>query len=104
MPPSMQLRHKKYLNNNEEKDHSFIKKRVRSLSGFKSFRTVTYILSVIEVMYMIKKKQVQQGGKSAQNKVEFIYRLFRITFKGLSESGTTTFFYLPWYLHQNLTI
>ena len=46
--------------------------------GLKSFRTATYILCGIEAMHMIKKKQVHQGAKSAQNEVEFIHRLFRI--------------------------
>ena len=31
------------------------------------------------VMHMIKKKQVHQGVKSAQNEVEFIHKLFRLT-------------------------
>src|SRR4051812_13578707 len=74
MPSGMQLRQKKYLNNIVEQDHRFIKKRVRSMLGLKSFHTATYILSGIEAMHMIKKKQV----KSAQNEVEFIHRLFRI--------------------------
>src|SRR3954454_11434914 len=79
MPSGMQLRQKKYLNNIVEQDHRFIKKRVRSMLGLKSFRTATYILSGIEAMHMIKKKQVHQGVKSVQNEVEFIHRLFRIT-------------------------
>ena len=79
MPSGMQLRQKKYLNNIVEQDHRFIKKRVRSMLGLKSFRTATYILSGIEAMHMIKKKQVHQGVKSAQNEVEFIHRLFGIT-------------------------
>ena len=79
MPSGMQLRQKKYLNNIVEQDHRFIKKRVRSMLGLKSFRTATYILTGIEAMHMIKKKQVHQGVKSAQNEVEFIHRLFRIT-------------------------
>jgi transposase, IS6 family len=78
MPSGMQLRQKKYLNNMVEQDHRFIKKLVRSMLGLKSFRTASYILSGIEAMHMIKKKQVQQGVKSAQNEVEFIHRLFRI--------------------------
>ncbi|MGG0511215.1 IS6 family transposase [Priestia megaterium] len=65
MPSGMQLRQKKYLNNIVEQDHRFIKKRVRSMLGLKSFRTATYILSGIEAMQMIKKKQVHQGVKSA---------------------------------------
>jgi transposase-like protein len=63
MPSGMQLRQKKYLNNIVEQDHRFIKKRVRSMLGLKSFRTATYILSGIEAMHMIKKKQVHQGVK-----------------------------------------
>ncbi|MEC1903576.1 IS6 family transposase, partial [Bacillus atrophaeus] len=49
---------------------------VRSMLGLKSFRTATYILSGIEAMHMIKKKQVHQGVKSAQNQKEFIHKLF----------------------------
>ena len=79
MPSGIQLRQKKYLNNIVEQDHRFIKKRVRSMLGLKSFRTATYILSGIEAMHMIKKKQVHQGVKSVQNEVEFIHRLFGIT-------------------------
>jgi transposase, IS6 family len=74
IPSGMKLRQKKYLNNIVEQDHRFIKKRVRSMLGLKSFRTATYILSGIEAMHMIKKKQM----KSTQNEVEFIHRLFRI--------------------------
>lgn len=79
MLSGMQLRQKKYLNNVVEQDHRFINKRVRSMLGLKSFRTTTYILSGIAAMHLIKKKQVHQGVKSAQNEVEFIHRLFRIT-------------------------
>ncbi|CAK6481201.1 IS240 transposase [Peribacillus simplex] len=35
--------------------------------GLKSFYTATYIMSGIEAMHVIKKKQVHQGVKSAQN-------------------------------------
>ena len=37
MPSGTQLRQKKYLNNIVEQDHRFIKKRVRSMLGLKSF-------------------------------------------------------------------
>ena len=84
MPSGMQLRQKKYLNNIVEQDHRFIKKRVRSMLGLKSFRTAAYILSGIEAMHMIKKKQVHQGVKSVQNEVEFIHRLFGITTYGVN--------------------
>jgi IS6 family transposase len=79
MPSGIQLRQKKYLNNIVEQDHRFIKKRVRSMLGLKPFRTATYILSGIEAMHMIKKKQIHQEVKSVQNEVEFIHKLFGIT-------------------------
>ncbi|GAA3332502.1 hypothetical protein GCM10020331_092890 [Ectobacillus funiculus] len=79
MPSGMQLRQKKYLNNIVEQDHRFIKKRVRSMLGLKSFRTATYILSGIEAMHMIKKRsKFIKGVKSAQNRKEFIDKLFGI--------------------------
>ncbi|MCX2829035.1 IS6 family transposase [Bacillus pseudomycoides] len=78
MPLGIQIRRVKYLNNIVEQDHRFIKKRVRSMLGFKSFRTATYILSSIEAMHMMKKKQLHQGGKSAQNQKDFIDKLFGI--------------------------
>lgn len=40
-----------------EQDHRFIKKRVRSMLGFKSYETATFILSGIEAMHMMKKEQ-----------------------------------------------
>lgn len=72
----MQLRQQEYLNNIVEQDHRFIKKRVRSILGFKSHRTATLILSGIESMHMMKKGQLHQRIKSAQNEVEFIQKLF----------------------------
>ncbi|PAL04645.1 IS6 family transposase, partial [Peribacillus simplex] len=75
MPEGIQIRQVKYLNNMVEQDHRFIKRRVRSMLGLKSFRTATYILSGIEAMHMIKKKQVH-GVKSVQNQKEFIHKLF----------------------------
>lgn len=78
MPVGIQIREVKYLNNIVEQDHSFIKKRVRSMLKFKSFRTATYILSGIEALHMIKKKQLHQEIKSAQNQKDFIDKLFVI--------------------------
>ncbi|PGA82526.1 IS6 family transposase, partial [Bacillus pseudomycoides] len=49
---------------------------VRSMLGFKSFRTATYILSGIEAMHMMKKNQLHQEVKSAQNQKEFIHQMF----------------------------
>ncbi|CAK8583617.1 IS6 family transposase IS240C [Priestia megaterium] len=55
MPVGIQLRQVKYLNNIVEQDHRFIKKRVRSMLGLKSFSTATSVISGIEAMHMIKK-------------------------------------------------
>ncbi|PEP50101.1 DDE-type integrase/transposase/recombinase, partial [Bacillus pseudomycoides] len=44
MPEGIQIRQVKYLNNIVEQDHRFIKKRVRSMLGLKSFKTATFIL------------------------------------------------------------
>ncbi|MED0906714.1 DDE-type integrase/transposase/recombinase, partial [Bacillus nitratireducens] len=54
-----------------EQDHRFIKKRVRSMLGLKSFRTATSIISGIEAMHMVKKGQLILLDKSVQNQVKF---------------------------------
>ncbi|KYG33262.1 IS6 family transposase [Priestia endophytica] len=76
MPVGIQIRQVKYLNNIVEQDHRFIKKRVRSMLGLKSFRTAKSILSGIEAMHIIKKGQLALPDKSVQNQVKFIHQLF----------------------------
>ena len=78
MPVGIQIRQVKYLNNIVEQDHRFIKKKVRSMLGLKSFRTATSILSGIEAMHIIKKGQLVLRDKSVQNQVKFIHQLFEI--------------------------
>ncbi|MCM3654166.1 IS6 family transposase [Metabacillus litoralis] len=78
MPEGIQLRQVRYLNNIVEQDHRFIKKRVRSMLGFKSYETATSILSGVEAMHMMKKGQLHQRVKSVQNEVKFIHKLFEI--------------------------
>lgn len=78
MPEGIQMRQVKYLNNIVEQDHRFIKKRVRSMLGFKTYETATSIVCGIEAMHLMKKGQVHQGVKSAQNRKEFIDKLFGI--------------------------
>jgi len=72
----MQLRQQKYLNNIVEQDHRFIKKRIRSMLGLKSFDTAISILSGIEAMHMIKKEQINLRNQSIQNQKEFVHQLF----------------------------
>jgi transposase-like protein len=54
----IELRQSKYLNNLIEQDHRAIKRRVRPMMGFKSFRSATKIIAGIETMHMIKKGQL----------------------------------------------
>ncbi|CAI8813029.1 Transposase [Bacillus pseudomycoides] len=61
-----------------EQDHRFIKKRIRSMLGFKSFKTATSILSGVEAMHMIKKEQIDLENQSVQNQKEFIHQVFRL--------------------------
>jgi len=79
MPSGMQLRQKKYLNNIVEQDHRSIKKRVLSMLGLKSFRTAKKILSGMEAMHMLRKKQVFLREKSVKNQKELIHQLFGLT-------------------------
>ena len=58
------IRQNKYLNNRIEQDHRFIKKRVRAMLGFKSFRSAQIILSGIELMDMMRKGQFDFQGSS----------------------------------------
>lgn len=53
MPEGIQLRQVKYLNNILKQEHRFIKKRVRSMLGFKSYKTATSILSGVVDKHMI---------------------------------------------------
>lgn len=58
IPDGMQIIKVKYINNIVKQDYRFIKKRVRSMLGFKSYETATSILSGVEVMNMLKKGQL----------------------------------------------
>ncbi|WP_257206964.1 DDE-type integrase/transposase/recombinase, partial [Bacillus pseudomycoides] len=78
-PEGIQLRQVRYLNNIVEQDHRFIKKRVRSMLGFKSFGAATSILAGVKAMHMIKKEQIDLREQSVQNQKEFIHRLFGLT-------------------------
>ena len=69
----IRIRQNKYLNNRIEQDHRFIKKRVRSMLGFKSFRSAQIILSGIELMHMIRKDQFDFMGSN--DSVGSLYQL-----------------------------
>ena len=54
----VEIRQNKYLNNLVEQDHRAIKRIIRSMLGFKSFRSTRITLRGIELMHMIKKGQM----------------------------------------------
>ncbi|WP_142590167.1 DDE-type integrase/transposase/recombinase, partial [Pseudorhizobium halotolerans] len=53
------IRRSKYLNNRIEQDHRRVKRRVRSMLGFKSAATAATILSDIEMVHMMRKRQAR---------------------------------------------
>jgi transposase-like protein len=59
----IEIRQIKYLNNIVEQDHRTIKRLVRPMLGFKSFRSAAVTLAGIELMPMIRKGQLQKTGE-----------------------------------------
>ncbi|KEK21893.1 IS6 family transposase [Bacillus gaemokensis] len=78
MPEGTRVRQIKYLNNIVDQDHRFIKKRVRCMLGFKSYKTAISILSGIEAMHMIKKRQINLENQSVQKQKKFIHQVFNL--------------------------
>ncbi len=58
------IRQIKCLNNIIEKDHRFIKKRIKLMLGFKSFQSAKITLAGIESVRMIQKGQVYGFNKN----------------------------------------
>ncbi len=79
IPAGIKTRQLKYLNNIVEQDHRFIKRRIHSMLGFKSFQTAVSILSGVEAMHMIKKEKIDLQGQSVQKQNTFIHQLFGLT-------------------------
>jgi transposase-like protein len=59
----IEIRQVKYLNNIVEQDHRAVKRLVRPMLGFKSFRSAQGTLAGIELMHMIRKGQLRTTGK-----------------------------------------
>jgi len=55
----IRIRQSQYLNNRIEQDHRRIKRRVRSMLGFKSMASAEIILSDIEMVHMMRKRQAR---------------------------------------------
>ena len=54
----IELRQSMYLNNIVEQDHRAIKRIVRPMLGFKTFRCARVLIAGIETMHMIRKSQL----------------------------------------------
>ena len=59
----IEIRRIKYLNSIVEQDHRAIKRRLRPMLGFKSFRSAAVTLAGIELMHMIRKGQLLPTGE-----------------------------------------
>ncbi|HAU3148094.1 TPA: IS6 family transposase, partial [Salmonella enterica subsp. salamae] len=57
------IRQSKYLNNLIEQDHRNIKRRIRQMLGFKSFRLAQTILADIKLIHMIRQYQPPQNDE-----------------------------------------
>ncbi|CAB3774357.1 hypothetical protein LMG29542_07746 [Paraburkholderia humisilvae] len=63
----IRIRQNRHLNNIIEQDHRAIKRRIRSIPGFKAFRCARILLGGVELMHMMRKRQMKSSGQiSAQ--------------------------------------
>src|SRR2546423_12867215 len=70
------IRKGKYLNNIVEQDHRAVKRVTRPMLGFKSFEAAQDALVGIELMHMIKKRQmVVEAGDEGRTAAELFYSL-----------------------------
>ena len=70
------IRKVKYLNNIVEQDHRAVKRITRPMLGFKSFHAAQGTLAGIELMHMIKKKQMMvKPGDEGLTAAEQFYAL-----------------------------
>jgi transposase-like protein len=70
------IRQVTYLNNIVEQDHRAVKRVTRPMLGFKSFDTAQDTLVGIELMHMIKKRQiVGEVGEEGLTAAELFYSL-----------------------------
>jgi putative transposase len=73
---SILIRQVKYLNNMVEQDHRGVKRVTRPMLGFKSFKAAQDTLVGIELMHMIKKRQlVVEEGDEGLTAADLFYSL-----------------------------
>lgn len=79
IPDKTKLRRQKYMNNIQEQDHRFTKRRVRQSQWFQSFYTAKYTIAGYETLHMIRKGQVKNlAANDTMGQIKFINKLFGI--------------------------
>jgi putative transposase len=74
--PTISIRQVKYLNNIVEQDHRGVKRITRPMLGFKAFDAAQATLVGIELMHMIRKRQlVVEEGDKGLTAAELFYSL-----------------------------
>ncbi len=71
----IEIRQNKYLNNRIEQDHRHVKRRIRPMLGFKSFRRAQTLLAGVELVAMLRKGQYRQEEGERLSAAEQFYRL-----------------------------
>ena len=71
----IELHQSKYLNNIVEQDHRAIKRIVRPMLGFKTFRCARAVIAGIETIHIIKKGQLQCPDGQASSAADKFYSL-----------------------------
>lgn len=61
---SIEIRQCHYINNIVEQDHRAVKRRIRPMMNFKSFRTARATIAGIEVVHMIRKGQLRPANNN----------------------------------------
>ena len=69
------VRQSKYLNNRVEQDHRNIKRRIKLMTGCKSFRRAQTILAGIELVHMIRKGQYEHPSGDGLSPAKQFYLL-----------------------------
>lgn len=67
---AIRIRQSQYLNNRIEQDHRCIKRRIRSMLGFKSTTCAAIILSGIEMVHMMRKRRARYAFNPAPSLAE----------------------------------
>jgi putative transposase len=72
---AISIRQVKYLNNVVEQDHRAVKRVTRPMLGFKSFGAAQCTLTGIELMYMLRKGQWEEGVEQGFTPAQQFYSL-----------------------------